>query len=136
MDKSPSPELVREHLDGFVNAFVSSTQRRRWRTLLAMGEKHWAKINVGGFECNTGADRLYRAVPRADLREALRGLSLDTDIVALRLGHSREEGAVVAPLRQVLGGYDVIFEGVVSIVAGKRAIVINHDDEAILCEVR
>ncbi len=128
------PERVRVHKDGFVNTFVSRTQRQRWRALLALDEKRWGDIDVHGFEGQNSKGLFYETKHRANVGGLTLQPFLDADVIVLRLGHSKVTGAVLAPLRQALDEYDIIFEGVISVVAGKLAIVINHDDEAILCE--
>ena len=127
-------ELLREHIDGFIITFVSKAQRQRWRTLLDLNEKRWRDIDVHGFKGNFMAGLSYAPTPRASLSSKALNLYLDTNVIVLRLGHSRETGVIVAPLREAIKEYDIVFEGVISVVAGKLVIVINHDDETIICE--
>ena len=134
MDKIPSPEILAEHIEKFVDTFVIKARRDRWKTLLTSNESRWGKIDVHSFEGNPARGLFYDTANRFSLGSQSFYPYLDTDVVVLRLGHSKKVGAILAPLRQSIDEYDIIFEGVISIVPGKLAVVINHDDEATICE--
>ncbi len=132
--KIPRQEDLSEHIEKFVDTFIASSRKDRWKALLSSSEKRWSKIDVHSFEGNVSKGRFYDATTRLGIGSLSLDPYLDTDVVILRLGHSKRVGAVLAPLREAIDKYDVIFEGIISVVPGRLAIVINHDDEAVICE--
>lgn len=134
MEKIPTQEQIDEHIEKFISTFVAKHQRARWKSLLASKTKGWGRIDVHGFVPNTAQGLYYESTSRTGASiYVLLNSELDSEVVVFRMGHDKNPGPILTTLRQALDDYSVIFEGVISVLPGKAAIVINHDDETTLC---
>ena len=119
------------HVEAMFKAFAPA-HYERWCYLLARKPNRWGKIspidiwplpNVSDSHPKLPLPTLLSTAPLAGYR--------DSEVVVLRCGHSENPGISSMLLRAAFPGgdqnYDIIFEGFVSVVAGKLALGLNHE---------
>lgn len=125
-------------MDGFMDAFLAGRWKDRWRSLLAMHPKRWSGIQLATIgepgQTRPGVLRKWRG-ELADLSSQGRlAERLHDSVQLLRLGHDPEPGVATAELEDVLNGKAQILEGVVSVVPGRLAIVLDHEGNVYICQ--
>ncbi len=126
------PEEAR-HVEGFIDAFLAGSWKERWRSLLRLPPQRWVGIplaaigspgrtRAGAITKWTGELGELRASPDFAKR-------LAKPVYVIRMGHDPSPGIVSARLEEVLDGELPILEGIVSIVPGELALVLDHEGE-------
>ncbi len=138
---TPEAKVFRDHFIKFVDSFIGiERHRERWKTLINGKEKKWGNIQIFDFPKIKliSPFHKYSEIRRENLiqKPGVLGSVLDNhQIVALRAGHSPDTGGKFHDFsKSIQYDYEVIFEGIISINAGKLAILIDHDDNAFVCE--
>lgn len=140
--KSHGPKLevdeqARHHFSAFVDAFVSQQLGERWVTLFdAARSASWRKIDPWSLwdTPHQRAGARYEEVQddvRSLLSSTVMRVGKDAPVVIFHLGHSKPAIHRI-PLHQITP-QDWPLEGLVSIVPGSRAVVVNHDGGILLC---
>src|SRR5688572_19856377 len=95
------------HVGGFIDAFLASPWKERWKTILALPEEKWTGIDVAaiGNRGRTRPDTVRQLGERED-PGALPELAprLDDEAVVIRLGHDTHPGITRESLRRVING--------------------------------
>lgn len=121
------------HFSSFIAEFVPNSHKKRWTTLLNFNKPRfgdiepydiWPEDNKEIKNCsilNVGFNELIRNEPYINFKDKM--------VIVIPCGHDEKKPEIMA-LQEVLNGDYYLLEGLISIVKGKLAILVNHDGEA------
>lgn len=113
-------------------AAIAPGKAQRWSYLFSLPSARWNKLSpLDGWPLSRSCDASPDEPIATLLNRPPLSRHLDTRVLVLRCGHSRNPGLSAMPLRDVFpdGQWDheVLFEGFVCVVPGKIAIATNHE---------
>ncbi len=111
---------------------LAPAQAERWSRLLDRKPSAWSKIDpIAAWPTQDEYESSPNVPTSVLLRSPPLAAHLETPCVVLRCGHSKNPGVSTLPLKLVCPNgewdYDVVFEGFISVVPGKLAVVLNHE---------
>jgi len=130
-------ELEKLHIERFVDTFIADHRRPRWKTILNMNPKHWKKLStwdlwddrlcVSEF-CSEWTNQIEKLITTITFQEYSK-----QQVVVIHVGHDLG-GIEKNFLGEALLGKKTLFEGIISILPGQLALVINHDGGICVCQ--
>jgi len=119
------------HIDGFIRQFIAKPRRERWLSIFRMKPDRWIGLSVWDLwdDRYVVSGRYERDAPSG----AFAYEKYETHkVMVFRIGHDMG-GVEEMTLHEALEGRHAVLEGIISIVAGKLAVAINHDGGVCLC---
>ncbi|WP_353572694.1 hypothetical protein [Candidatus Albibeggiatoa sp. nov. BB20] len=126
-----------QHIEGFLCTFLSEHRAVRWRAILNKKPKHWKKVSAWDLWDNRYTSTKHCIEWNHSLKELLASSLFmpyqKKQCVVIHCGHA--EGKIeTLSLLDALTGENALFEGIISIVPYKLALVVNHDGDICICQ--
>ncbi len=138
MKQKNAPTTIEiEHWEAFINTFVPHERRERWSTKVRMGYGHWGDLPMADFVAY-GAGKLNVTIEDVAGKE-LSGRFSEFKIapshlcLVLNTGRGGSAGSKALSLAEALSEEHWMLEGLISIVPGKLALLLDHEGSLLLC---
>jgi hypothetical protein len=125
------------HLNAFLNTFVPSSHKARWQTLVASNKIKWEKIKPYDIWPENNHQIKYCRLLEENLFELFKNKKyaqhLNNNVAVFPCGHDSKKPESTKLDTAIRNEYDLL-EGIISIIPGKLALLLNHDGEVCIFE--
>ena len=125
------------HLNAFIDTFVPKSHKARWETLVSSKKIKWEKIKPYDIWPEDNNDLKYCRIMEENFFELFKSKKyvryIGNNVAVFPCGHDNKEAETIK-LNVVMGREYDLLEGIISIIPGKLALLVNHDGEVCIFE--
>ena len=127
------------HLNSFIDNFVPKSHKARWKTLISSKRIKWEKIKPYDIWPDSNDNVTYCRLLEEEVIDFFKNKKyakyINNDVAVFPCGHDNKM-AEITKLNNVINSEYYLLEGIVSIVPGEFALLVNHDGEICIFEKR
>jgi hypothetical protein len=124
----------KSHLHAFIEIFVPKSHKNRWKALISSKSIKWQKIKPYDIWPEDNNDIQYCQLLEESYFKFLSHKKYkNIDVVIFPCGHDNNEVETIK-LNTLMSQEYYLLEGIISIIPGKLALLVNHDGEICVFE--
>jgi hypothetical protein len=125
------------HFNSFIDEFVPSSHKTRWKSLLAFNKPKFNKIQPHDIWPENNTEIKHCTILNVNLHDLMRNEPYikykNSNVMVIPCGHDNKKPEEMQ-LNEAIDGEYYLLEGLISIVKGHLALLINHDGEVCIFE--